>query len=28
VEGKCSNVTFLLPLDSSQADAANRVFVS
>ena len=28
VEGKGSNVTFLLMLDSSQADAANRVFVS
>jgi len=28
VEGKGSNFTFLLPLDSIQADAANRVFVS
>lgn len=28
VEGKGSNFTFLLPLDSGQADAASRVFVT
>jgi signal transduction histidine kinase len=28
VEGKGSNFTFVLPLDSGQADAASRVFVS
>jgi hypothetical protein len=27
VEGKGSNFTFILPLNSGQADAASRVFV-